>query len=242
MGREIKRVPLDFDWPLDKVWEGYLNPHYKPCPDPHCKHGYTPARELFNGLVRLILLAGSDAAVGPQSSSRRIWPHPYFQNIGYRSFDYISPDAAELSTGLAGREPSFMGHDSCDSYSAEKKIIAAAGLPDTWGLCPTCKGSAVDPESSAAYENWKPTEPPNGDGWQIWETVSEGSPITPVFAAAEELVEHLVQTGTSPEAARAFVRQDGWVPSFVTVGGKMYEGIESAAIDGRSTVEREEKS
>jgi hypothetical protein len=28
MGRELKRVPLDFKWPEDKVWEGYLNPHY----------------------------------------------------------------------------------------------------------------------------------------------------------------------------------------------------------------------
>ena len=25
-------------------------------------------------------------------------------------------------------------------------------------------------------------EPPIGDGWQVWETVSEGSPVTPVFA------------------------------------------------------------
>ena len=31
MGREIKRVPLDFDWPLNKTWEGFLNPHYKQC-------------------------------------------------------------------------------------------------------------------------------------------------------------------------------------------------------------------
>lgn len=26
MGRTMKRVPMDFDWPLKKVWEGYLNP------------------------------------------------------------------------------------------------------------------------------------------------------------------------------------------------------------------------
>lgn len=24
MGREIKRVPLDFDWPIEKVWPGYM--------------------------------------------------------------------------------------------------------------------------------------------------------------------------------------------------------------------------
>ena len=28
MGRELKRVPLDFDWPLNKPWEGFVNPHY----------------------------------------------------------------------------------------------------------------------------------------------------------------------------------------------------------------------
>lgn len=26
MGRTLKRVPLDFPWPLNKTWEGYLNP------------------------------------------------------------------------------------------------------------------------------------------------------------------------------------------------------------------------
>lgn len=36
MGREIKRVPLDFDWPLNEVWAGYLMPEAyagKQCPD-----------------------------------------------------------------------------------------------------------------------------------------------------------------------------------------------------------------
>lgn len=28
MAREIKRVPLDFAWPQDKVWDGYKNPFY----------------------------------------------------------------------------------------------------------------------------------------------------------------------------------------------------------------------
>lgn len=35
MGREIKRVPLDFDWPIDQLWKGYVNPYRgqfcKPC-------------------------------------------------------------------------------------------------------------------------------------------------------------------------------------------------------------------
>lgn len=24
MGREVRRVPVDFDWPINKVWKGYL--------------------------------------------------------------------------------------------------------------------------------------------------------------------------------------------------------------------------
>jgi hypothetical protein len=34
MGREVKRVALDFNWPLRKVWEGFINK--RPGPD-DCK-------------------------------------------------------------------------------------------------------------------------------------------------------------------------------------------------------------
>lgn len=27
MGRELKRVPLDFDWPIDMLWKGYVSPY-----------------------------------------------------------------------------------------------------------------------------------------------------------------------------------------------------------------------
>ncbi len=35
MGRTLKRVPLDFAWPIDEIWTGYLNPFWRqraPCP------------------------------------------------------------------------------------------------------------------------------------------------------------------------------------------------------------------
>lgn len=28
MGRELRRVPLDFDYPLNTIWAGYCNPFY----------------------------------------------------------------------------------------------------------------------------------------------------------------------------------------------------------------------
>lgn len=39
------------------------------------------------------------------------------------------------------------------------------------------------------YEEWKDYEPPVGPGFQLWETVSEGSPCSPVFATFDELCE-----------------------------------------------------
>lgn len=40
------------------------------------------------------------------------------------------------------------------------------------------------------YEcEWEPEEPPKGKGFQLWETTTEGSPISPVFRTLEELCE-----------------------------------------------------
>ena len=50
MGRKLMRVPLDFSWPKDKVWKGYINPYAKlsrDCTD--CgKMGYSPRALQFH--------------------------------------------------------------------------------------------------------------------------------------------------------------------------------------------------
>jgi len=38
-------------------------------------------------------------------------------------------------------------------------------------------------------------DPPSGEGWQVWEKVSEGSPVTPVFPTAEALAKYLSTVG-----------------------------------------------
>jgi hypothetical protein len=68
--------------------------------------------------------------------------------------------------------------------------------------------------------------------WQVYQTVSEGSPVTPPFATPEELIDYLVQYGDfwdqqrgeggwRREAAEAFVKS-GYAPS----------GIVSATTEG----------
>jgi hypothetical protein len=93
----------------------------------------------------------------------------------------------ELTGGLAGRPPRHSGHDACDAWAAFRKIATAAGLPEKWGMCPLCGGSAQDPSSEKDSDAWEKTEPPVGEGWQLWETTTEGSPKSPVFRTAEKL-------------------------------------------------------
>lgn len=193
MSREARRVPLGFDWPLNEVWEGYLMPDHlraQDCTD--CSgRGSTTARQWVEASAAMILLLADDLRA--QERGRPM--HPYFAEY-YTSAHGTRPssDIVELTAGLAGRKPGFIGHDALDRWSATSKIIAAAGLdPETWGLCQTCAGHGLTekyPGQRAEAEAWEPTDPPTGDGWQMWETTSEGSPVTPVFATDEELADH----------------------------------------------------
>ena len=78
------------------------------------------------------------------------------------------------------------------------------------------------PPERAYYRPWKDEEAT----WvQVWETISEGTPVTPPFATASELVDYLAtngdfwdqQRGDGPwdrANAEKFVG-DGWAPSLI---------------------------
>ncbi len=280
MGREVRRVSLDFKWPIGKTWEGFLNPHGGPCPAAargECFNGCTSGRhpegagsspvtrtkiqpclaerlgaglqtqrarfDSVSVIAQLLAVAGGDAARGP--GGRGIWPHPYIQDLPMSPrVNHIGPaigpsaDLAKLTEGLAGRGPSFMGHDACDRWSIEKKIIEAGGLdPKTWGICMICKGHADDPEQRAASEAWEETPPPTGDAWQMWETTSEGSPISPPMSTPELLARWLADNkasafgdeGASYESWLRMIVGTGWAPSAVLIGGHMMSGVEAVA-------------
>lgn len=235
MGREIKRVPVDFDWPVNKVWEGFFPPAELRLPgcDVCDGGGATRARQWVGAVTRLLLLLGEEHDQS-NSARRRSTPHPYLRDVGGPWPNRPSPDIVELTGGLAGRPPRDpFGHDAIDAWAATAAIVKAAGLPDTWGRCTNCDatGEVGTPEQRAAAEAWKRTEPPEGDGWQVWETVSEGSPITPVFATADALIDHLATVGYSGdwgrdgplrrEAAAALVGA-GWTPSGVFTSATGY--------------------
>lgn len=111
MSRELKRVPMDFDWPLNKVWYGYLNsPCNSECND--CKH------------------------------------YARLKGLKYHSY----------------------------------------GCPDF------------------------NMDPPIGDGYQLWETTTEGSPISPVFSSPEELAEWCEDGATALGYEK--ISKEQWLNSF----------------------------
>lgn len=261
MGREIRRVPLDFDWPLNERWKGFLNPLGKPCPEDQktCFNGETAGARWLDAILRVLVVAADDALDGGRRKERGgNFPHPYLVDLataptyevprtGNREVDmrewarrardranFVVPPTKELVDLVSGFDkpssfgfPSFMG--GLAAYGMRKTLLKEAKLdPETWGVCQVCKGKSMDPSVVEAYDAWEPTPPPEGEGWQLWETVSEGSPISPVLPTREAFIEYLMTKGSTRSAAEAFTKQ-GWVPSGVSMGGgPLVSGIEAA--------------
>lgn len=141
MGREIKRVRLDFDWPIKTIWPGYMI-------------------------------------------------HLCMDQIQY----------------CIGKEKS---HDeACDAC---RRVAKLSGVKILSYNCPNFR-----------------FDPLEGPGWQMWETVTEGSPISPVFATPEELGRWLADNHASAfgnieatyENWLAMIMKSGWSPSAVIYQGQ----------------------
>ena len=85
-----------------------------------------------------------------------------------------------------------------------------------------------DPPSFEYYRpNWKPEEM---TWFQMYETVSEGTPVSPPFETKKELINYLVENGDywdqkrehggwNRKSAESFVEK-GWSPSGIMIAGK----------------------
>lgn len=90
---------------------------------------------------------------------------------------------------------------------------------------------AGDPPSDR--EDYRPWSDEEATWFQLWETVSEGSPVSPPFATKEDLANYLAKNGDfwdqhrgaggwGHRRAAAFM-EDEWAPSMMVSGGQMYE-------------------
>lgn len=293
MGREIKRVPVDFDQPMYEVWQGFLMPkslHETQCP--FCEgSGYSAhaqrLQDLWYGHLTFDpATTGSTpwTADTPAVRKRAEWATeraPEFYGTGPFA---IAREAARLAdhfnTGWshhldqgdvdalveAGRLHDFthtwtrgegwkpiepapevtaaqvnewsltgLAHDSINCHVVIRARCKRDGMPETCQMCAGHGSTEAYPGQRAEAEAWTQTEPPKGEGWQLWETTSEGSPISPVFAIAEDLATWMSNPDRTDRyakdwmpypAAMQFIKA-GWAPSLVSVaGGEVVQGAE----------------
>lgn len=160
--------------------------------------------------------------------------HTFTSTAGWKvREDCYVPSAAEVNLWNA----TGMGHDGINRHILIQFRATKAGV---YGVCEHCAGTAelwASAEQQAQSEAWVETPPMAGTAWQVWETVSEGSPVTPAFATAEELIEHLVSNGDAWDKNRGkggwdrahaeqFV-QDGWQPSGLMMIAPGMEDVET---------------
>jgi len=291
VGRELRRVASGFSWPLEKVWEGFVNnPHRRPKRCAACKgigsstvarrlkdlwYGYAPfkpedrgsqpflltdehavafalrnverAPEYYGtGKVAVLLEAArltehwnrrwchhlNDRDVAALLEAGRLmdFTHEFIPGEGWKPKERCpTPSARDVNVwSCVG-----FGHDSINQWVVARAECKRLGVSP---VCGRCRGSGQIWSSRGArkrHESWEGTEPPAGDWWQIWETVSEGSPVTPAFATREELIDFLVSGGDawdrkrgdggwSRESAESFVAAE-WAPTLLVVCGRIYQ-------------------
>jgi hypothetical protein len=205
--RTVKRVALDFEWPKGKVWKGYVNPHFKKCPEDGktCFNGENAAAKYLEHLSSMFNVAASSAHRGET--------HPYLKDLPYYGdhpdWEVQPPEVCkkmvDLVRALSGNKDNGVFAFFGSGHDIFFKLLDVAGIKNTheenspayeWCHCSVCKGSGMDPAVKEKYDAWTETEPPEGKGWQLWETCSEGSPVSPVFETAEALADWCADNAT----------------------------------------------
>lgn len=213
MGRELRRVPLDFDWPIDEIWSGYLRPeelNFPTCLD--CDgSGYSPAARAIANTFYPHQIGGRDAAalawhdkIGQaevdnlvERGRLRVW----------RDGKWVTEPRTAEEINTLNHRPGLDGHDGINRYILISFRCKLLGIIEQG---PTCSGHGdiATTEEREASENWEGTDPPEGDGYQLWNTTTEGQPMTPVFATLDELCDHAAQHCTVFASDRASA--EGW--------------------------------
>lgn len=258
MSREVRRVPLDFSAPIGEIWAGYVMPEdlYLPkCPDcdgrgwsPEYMHlhslwyGYVPFKPEDNGSTPFTADTPAVYAFAERNVTRAhhvnaddiaaliaadrlydftcIWP----KEDGWQP---IVPTPVPTPEQVNEWNILTMGHDGINAHAVIRARAERDGVPL---CCHTCDGSGnvATPEQKAAHDAWERTDPPEGEGWQLWSTAGDGKPISPVCINPDELAYWMVTAGeaSTVDVARRFI-DVGWCPSGGSInGGEMLTGVE----------------
>jgi hypothetical protein len=162
--------------------------------------------------------------------------HAWTREDGWKPKDPPhQPTADEINAWSRG---AFLGHDSINQWICLETRAKRLGV---WGKCTSgCDEDGriwSSPEAKVAYEAWENFEPPAGEGYQLWENTTEGSPQSPVFDTPEKLARWLADNNASTfghdtttyEKWLAFARGPGWAPTAMLTPEGVISGVDAAS-------------
>lgn len=226
MSREVRRVPMGYEHPheYNKNWMNHtrweIEQHGrhidKGIPEDHCFIG------LFDGNRYAEHVESHKEEIEKiRNKEGHAWNWAYnYHFVGYDSSYYgkwMEPN------------PKFLFHERYPEDAVivldEKHLVSL--------LIEKELRNPVDPLNYTAIPEVDADT--DGFGYCLYETVSEGTPVTPVFASKEDLVDHLVNVGNfwgekyDRRNAEALVDTGYSLGSFAVVDGQMYNSSSQAA-------------
>ena len=249
MGREIKRIALDFDYPINKmIWKGYHNPYrglkceccdgsgyskeYKELQDKWYYEGWRNNLDQDDVQVLLDNERLWDFTRVPLNDEHRAIIKQKMADGGNSCLPFDNgyvPTAKEVNEwSLKG-----FGHDSSNAWHCISAKLKKLGLPT---CCDVCNGDGCvwpSDEYKELHDNFTDIEPPAGEGYQLWATTTEGTPMSPVFSEPEQLATWLYENKASSfgsstcsyEEWLRFIVGPGWCVSMAVIDGEMVDGV-----------------
>lgn len=242
MSREVRRVPLGWKHPVE------YNPHWQwQASTPYGRS--RPASRLHGPTERFVPLYGESFTPAHEQWEReRVeWGAGKHEHLEFL-MQYHSPE------GFLNKDGSRDTPKPYAVYADDGETVVREFFPQS-----VEELLAVYPYSEYAGEPTPETYMPDFDvpedelGWVLYETVSEGTPVTPVFATPEELIDHLATVGMDYDqqpmrrsAAETLVRGGSSFGSFMVVGNTWYDGAKDADLldalpKSGAAVERQEQ-
>ena len=219
MGREIKRVALDFDYPINKmIWKGYHNP-FSGLACAACGgigessevqvlsedwYGFERpekrwCHDITQDEVQALIDAGRlmDFTRVPRNEEQKKIVEKKIAEGGNSWLPFnneYTPSAKEVNDWSRKG----VGHDGVNRWICVKARAKRMGI--TQMVCELCNGEGQLWPAGKYEKLWNEFErvhPPEGEGYQLWSTTTEGTPMSPVFATPEELAKWLYENRAS---------------------------------------------
>ena len=219
MSREVRRVPLDWKHPVEHnpYWlEQSLTPFGRS----------RPLSWLHSQSDRFVPLYGEQFTPAYQHWEReRVeWEAGQHEHLQWL-MRYHSAEGYEDRDGQREQHP-------YKAYAEDGNTVVReffpASVEEILAVYPYSE-YATEPTVEDYFPDWD--VPEDELGWVLYETVSEGTPVSPVFKTADELIEHLCIIGQDWDqvpmrraAAEALVRGGHSAGSFMIVGNTLYDG------------------